>query len=235
MIVRRAHDGVQLITQPDHAHLARRIMEHCVVLQSRPRRDAILRAIGEHDNGWEEADAAPILDPDTGTAVDFINAPLRVRHGVWPRGISRLASDPWAGALVAHHALTVYERFRADTTWTPFFAEMEAERNTRLHASGLSLDDLAGDYPFLRLADLISLTFCTGSVSEERFRDWTIRLVDSSVIIRPDVFGGTTIPFEVQAKEIPEQRCRSDSELRDVVEKADTIMLRGEIRGIAAL
>jgi hypothetical protein len=200
------------------------------VLESRPRRYAILRAIGEHDNGWEEADAAPIVDPNTGTAIDFVNAPLRVRQGVWPRGISRLASDPWAGALVAHHALTAYERFRADATWMSFFAGMEAERGTLLRASGLSLDDLASDYPFLRLADLISLAFCTGSVGEERFRDWTIRLVDSSITVRPDVFGGATVPFEVRAREIPNQAFGLDAELRAACETANTIMLRGNIR-----
>jgi len=110
VIVRRVHDAIQLITQPDHAHLARTIMEHCVPLAARRRRDAILHAIAEHDNGWAEEDAAPTVNPTTGTVVDFVSAPLSVRHAVWPRGIARLADDPWAAALVAQHALTVYDR-----------------------------------------------------------------------------------------------------------------------------
>lgn len=38
MIVRPAEPGCVLITQPDHAQLARRIMEHCVSLVENPVR-----------------------------------------------------------------------------------------------------------------------------------------------------------------------------------------------------
>ena len=77
MIVRSVHDRVQLITQPDHAYLARTIMEHCLPLASHPRRDAILHAIAEHDNGWAEEDAAPTVNPATGHVVDFVSVPVR--------------------------------------------------------------------------------------------------------------------------------------------------------------
>src|SRR2546427_79192 len=144
---------VQLITQPDHAHLARTIMEHCVPLAARPRRAAVLHAIAEHDNGWAEEDAAPTVNPNTGTVVDFVSAPLSVRHAVWPRGIARLADDPWAAALVAQHAITVYDRFRPEAEWTSFFAEMEAARDAMLHTSGIPPGDLASDYVFVRVGD----------------------------------------------------------------------------------
>jgi len=111
VIVRPGPGVLQLITQPDHAHLARRIMERSVPLAARPRRDQILHAIAEHDNGWAEEDAAPTVDPRTGSVVDFISAPLSVRHGVWPRAIARLTADPWAAALVAQHAITVLRPF----------------------------------------------------------------------------------------------------------------------------
>ena len=61
-------------------------MEHSVALSGRPRRDSILHAIGEHDNGWAEADGSPTVDPESGDVMDFVSAPLSVRHGVWPRG-----------------------------------------------------------------------------------------------------------------------------------------------------
>src|SRR5262245_38554058 len=125
MIVRPSPDGIHLITQPDHAHVARTIMEHCVPLANNPRRDAILHAVGEHDNGWTDEDAAPTVNPDTGEVIDFVNAPLAVRHSVWPRGVARLGNDPWAAALVAQHAVTVYDRFRSDAAWSTFFGQME--------------------------------------------------------------------------------------------------------------
>src|SRR3954463_4207109 len=105
MIVRTYRDRLQLITQPDHAQLARRIMEHCVALADHPRRNAIMLAIAEHDNGWAEPDAAPTVDLSTGRIADFITAPTAVRQGAWPRAVARLAHSPWAAALVANHAV----------------------------------------------------------------------------------------------------------------------------------
>ena len=231
MIVRAVRDGVQLITQPDHAHLARTIMEHCVALAARPRRAAILQAIGEHDNGWAEEDAAPTVNPETGQVADFVGVRLSVRHAVWPRGVARLADDPWAAALVAQHALTVYDRFRSEAEWTPFFDTMAAARDAMLRASGLSLDDLATDYPFVRLADLISLTFCTGWRDEQRFGDWTVQLAGTRVIVTPDAFGGAEISIEINAREIRNQPYRSDEELRHALSDAKATTLRGEVAG----
>jgi hypothetical protein len=231
MIVRPVDDVVQLITQPDHAHLARRIMEHCVPLAARGRRDTILRAIGEHDSGWDQADAAPTVNPNTGAVVDFVSAPLSVRHGVWPRAVARLADDPWAAALVAHHAVTVYDRFRPDGEWTAFFVEMEAARDAMLHTSGLPFDDLVADYAFVRLADLISLTFCVGWTDEQRFSGWTIQLSGARVVVTPDVFDGAEIPIAITAREIRNQPFRSDAELRAALAGGNATTLRGAVVG----
>ena len=231
MIVRPVDDGPQLITQPDHAHLARTIMVHCVPLAARPRRDAILHAIGEHDNGWAEEDAAPPVNPHPGSVADFVSVPLSVRHRVWPRGVARLADDPWAAALVAQHALTVYDRFRSDARWTPFFDEMAVARGAMLRASGMPLDDLEADYPFVRLADLISLTFCAGWADEQRFGDWTVQLFGTRVVVSPDPFGGVVIPIEINAKEIRHRQFRSDAELWDALSEDSTTTLRGEVSG----
>ena len=74
-------------------------MEHHVPLAGQVRRDVILETIAEHDNGWAEEDAAPSVNPETGRIYDFVNAPLNVRHRVWPRAVARLEEDPWAAAL----------------------------------------------------------------------------------------------------------------------------------------
>ena len=194
-------------------------MQQCVPLASRTRRNAILHAIAEHDGGWAEEDAAPIVNP-AGDVVDFVTAPLSIRHGVWPRGVSRLAGDPWAAGLVAEHAVTVYDRFRSDAEWTSFFAQMEAARDAMVRASGIPIDDLAGDYGFVRLGDLISLTFCTGWADEQRFGEWTVRLSGSRVVITPNAFGGDEIPIQITARVIPAQRFRSDADVREAVSRA---------------
>ena len=231
MIVRRVGAGAELMTQPDHAQLARTIMDHCVPLRARPRRGAILHAIAEHDNGWAEEDAAPTIDTVTGTVADFTTVPLSVRHAVWPRGIARLADDPWAAALVAQHALTVYDRFRGDDAWRSFFATMEEARDTLLRACGRSLGDLAADYPFLRLGDLISLAFCTGFTDVQRFGGWTVQFSGTRVAVTPDPFGGATIPVAISARMIHRHAFGSDAELHDALRHASSTILRGEVAG----
>lgn len=229
MIVRTLPDRIQLITQPDHAQLARRIMEHCVPLGARSRRDTILLAIGEHDNGWAEEDAEPAVGPASGRITDFISAPLAVRHRVWPRAVGRLAGAPWAAALVAQHAITVYSRFRQELEWTPFFDEMTAARDAMLRAGDGSLDDLVADYAFVRLGDLISLVFCTDGMDEQRFDDWTVRRSGSHVLVVPDLFGGATIPVEITTQEIENRPLRSNAELRDALSHARIVTLRGRV------
>jgi hypothetical protein len=232
MIVRVRDDRIQLITQPDHAHLARTIMERCVELAGRPRRDAILLATGEHDNGWDVEDAAPAFDPTTGAVVDFVGASLRVRQTVWPRALARLAGDPWAAALVAHHACIAYSRFRPDAEWAAFFSEMEAARDAMLRASGMPLGELVDDYSFVRLGDLISLAFCTGHSDTQRFNDWTIQLCGTRVAVAPDPFGGAEISIAITVREIGCQPLRSEAELRGALTAATSTTLRGTVAGV---
>ena len=120
MIVRDEGSSLLLITQPDHGRLAHDIvaaMRTEAVLHGSGR-DTILLATREHDNGWLEVDAAPTVDPDTGRPYDFIAGPTRVKHELWPRGIARVAKmNPRAGALVAQHAITVYNYRAAEPGW----------------------------------------------------------------------------------------------------------------------
>lgn len=205
-------------------------MEHCLPLAARLRRGAILQAIAEHDSGWAEPDAAPTVS-NNGNVLDFVAVPLGLRHAVWPRSITRLQDDPWAAALVAQHALVVYSRFQSDSDWTAFFVEMEAARDAMLRASGMPLGDLVEDYPFLRLGDLISLAFCTGSSDAQHFGDWTVRLSGTRVVVTPDVFGGAVIAFEVKARTIRNRVYRTDAELRDALSEASMTTLLGDVTG----
>src|SRR5579862_296492 len=160
-MILRPHGATRVaITQPDHAALAGRIMKawRANGLPTNPRRDEILLAVAEHDNGWREIDAQFLRDPATGEILDFMTVSGDIKRGVWPRAIDRLSATPYAAALVAHHAAHVYSRYRTDPEWAAFFPEMEAMRD-RL----ASRDELLADYLFLRVGDLASLTFCTAA------------------------------------------------------------------------
>lgn len=228
MIVRPHDDSLLLITQPDHAHLAGDVMTRARPLAQHPRRDAILLAVREHDNGWTEPDAEPIIGP-SGDVADFISAPVAMRQGVWPRAVMRLAADPWAAALVAQHAITVYDRFRSDDAWTQFFIDMAALRDNRLARTARQLDDLIADYAFVRLGDLISLTFCTGWTTAQHYAEWTVQNHGDAVTVTPDLFGGETVRLEIEATEIPRRRYESDRDLREEIERGRRRRLSGSI------
>jgi hypothetical protein len=229
MIVRRDGSVLHLITQPDHAALAGRIMAHWAGLDSHPHHDSIFIAISEHDNGWREPDAAPSIDATTSRIHDFMTAPAAVRQGVWPRAVERLSHDPWAAALVAQHAVTVYDRFRSDREWADFFREMEAMRDRLVASTALTREQLDADYPFVRIGDLISLVYCN-KWREETYREWTFRFDRDVVTVTPDPFGGREIPFEIAAIELPDRKFASDDDLRTSLADAPRVLLTGALR-----
>jgi hypothetical protein len=233
MIVRDGGDVLHLITQPDHAALARRIMDRWIAddLPSSPRRESILRAVEEHDHGWLEVDAAPIVDATTGRIADFMTAPLSVRQGIWPRGVTRLSADPWAAALVAQHAIHVYARYTADPGWQAFFAGMATLRSKFLAESGLPLEVLLEDYRFLRLGDLISLAFCNAWTDEHHHGPYVIRCAGTHVTISPDPFGGVRIPIDVQARLLAKRRYRNDADAAGEWIAAREVRIDGGVRG----
>src|SRR5262245_46430863 len=160
MIIRRDKESVLFITQPDHAGLAAALLARWQLdeFAGHPRREAILLAVAQHDNGWIEEDAATLVD-GSGEPLDFIAAPVEVKHRIWPRAAARLDALPYAAALVAHHALTVNTQPRTDPIWRGFFEEMEAVKAGAVARAGAAGRHVEADYRFLGLADQLSLVF----------------------------------------------------------------------------
>jgi hypothetical protein len=234
MIVRSADGVLHLISQPDHAALARRIMERWAPLHGADRRHSILLAVEEHDNGWNEPDAEPSVDPATGRVFDFITIPTAAKQAVWPRGVTRLAlEDGWAAALVAQHALTIYERFRGEADWAEFFEAMTATRDTLVSQSGRTPAQLTHDYGYVRIGDLLSLVFCNLWQDEQTYDRWQFRLNDHTVTVTPDAFAGRSVPIAVTAREIRDVPYASDAELQAALRLAPRITLHGLVSGAA--
>lgn len=235
MIVRRADSSVLLISQPDHAALAARIMRRWsdAELAQSPRRDEILYAVEHHDDGWLEVDRAPIVDDRTGELLDFITAPVAVRRGIWPRGVTLLASRPYAAALVAQHAVHVYRRYREDDTWAPFFIEMESLRAHSLRAAApATLDTLVSDYRWLRTGDILSLAFCNGwTDAQHDERGGSARLTGDRLVLMPDPFGGSEVPLAVPAREMPAAPFTSAAAAAAAYARAPTTTLSGIAAG----
>jgi hypothetical protein len=236
MIVRKQDGSLLLIRQPDHAALAGRVMTawRADGLPARSSRDLVLLATTEHDNGWREVDREPMRDQASGRPLDFIGAPRPARLGVWPRGISRVAEvSAYAGALVAQHALTIYDRFSARADWRPFFDLARGQRNRLL---GLPPDDapppsFVRDYDIVRLGDLISLVFCNAWDEPVETRGYRIAVVASNVVISPDPFGGATVALSVSARVVPDCAYESDAALAEAFRNAEVIEVRGSAAG----
>ena len=233
MIVRHEPPFQLLITQPDHAALAGRIMRRWITrgLPDSPRREEILVAVDQHDNGWRDVDSAPVVDLSTGRILDFVSAPDSVRRGVWPRSVRQLSDRPYAAALVAQHAMHVYARYRGRPDWQPFFAEMEATRDSRLReAATATLSELIDDYFFVRMGDLLSLTFCNGWTERQSgVSGYLVHLVGSRLSIAPDPFDGDEVPLEVPARRLSNAPFGSESEARHAFSTASTVKLTGTV------
>jgi len=236
MIIRHGGGSLLLITQPDHAALGGRMMRRWQrdALQRSARRDEILIAVEQHDHGWSEPDASPIVDVDSGKLLDFMAVRDDVKRDVWPRAVAHLAGTPYAAALVAHHAIHVYRRYRPHPEWSAFFKEMERLRADHIRASRpLTLNELFLDYRFVRLGDLLSLTFCnawtepqTGDDNQFQFR------LDGDVLrVSPDPFAGAEIPFEIDARQLPDRAYSSSDDAATAFAAAPIVTLRGALIG----
>jgi hypothetical protein len=234
MIVRPSSRGViHLITQPDHAALARRIMEHWQPLAEERRRETILHAVRHHDWGWGQPDADPDID-DEGRIQDFVKVDTDVRQGVWPRSVANLeGDDAWSAALVAHHAVTVYSRFRDEPDWAGFFTGLSAERDRLVKRAGRNPEDLLADYHYVRLGDLLSLAFCTTTMDDLRYQHWRVRVKDDRVVVSPSALDVPELAIEVRAVELPDRRFDSRQDLRDAIARAPREILAGEVAGQA--
>jgi hypothetical protein len=208
VIIRPSATDLLLITQPDHAVLAGVLMSAWQAdgLFESPHRAAILLATTHHDDGWLNEDAAPIVDEQTGMLLDFIHAPETVRQRVWPVAVQRLADTPYAAALVAHHAISVYERHRHNRAWQPFFAGMEAIRDRHVRsAAPATLSDLERDYFFVRMGDLLSLAICNGWTEPQHHEAYDFLYDRDRLTISPDPFG-LALSLSVRARCLPNRR-----------------------------
>ena len=198
-----------------------------------PRKASILHAIEQHDCGWAEFDAAPVIDPATGRLLDFTEVPDEVKRATSSRGIPPLAPDTYAAALAAQHRLHVYRRYADDSAWQAFFVEIAQMRDSYLRAAGVaSLDELLRDYHLVRAGDLASLAFCNGWPDTEGDGcGYAMHLDGTALIIRPDPLGGRTIDIDIEARVVPNTPFRSAAEASAAVACAPVVTLRGTVRG----
>jgi hypothetical protein len=116
MIIQEHGDQLILIRQTDHATLsgyfARALGNKSF---SRPEPfESFCLAAAEHDNGWNEWELLPQIDPKTFTPYNFMSIPTEEHIALYQRGIERVVRvDRYAGLLVSMHCAGLYDRTRA--------------------------------------------------------------------------------------------------------------------------
>ena len=116
MIIQEQGDHLVLIRQTDHAVLAghfARELGNDAFAPPQPQESFVLAAI-EHDNGWNEWELLPEIDPVTFLPYSFMSIPTSEHIELYQRGIERVVKvDHYAGLLVSMHCLGLYDRTRA--------------------------------------------------------------------------------------------------------------------------
>lgn len=206
VIVRPLADGWLVVRQADHARLAGEMIAllRDPELVAHARRNELLRAVAEHDNGWWEEDAAPRFDPGTGGPLDFRRLPTPTRHEIWLRGIERYAAEaPYAAALIAGHCLRVLPPAASEPGREEFRASATARRDELLVAADWTLDEATRDDRWLRLGDELSLAAATADATLVALPGWRLAVeeLENRIELRLAPFpwsGALTLRLEVR-------------------------------------
>jgi hypothetical protein len=219
VIVRRSGGELALVCQSDHARLAADLLAlfRLPELAAHPRRDALLGAVADHDNGWWEVDAAPRADPSTGRPVDFLAVADDLRRELWERGIARFAAeDPGRAAQIAAHFLRLFAARGTESDWAALLDRQRAGLAGLLERSGRTPAELAADDRWLELADQLSLLACSGSILPLAVAPWRAEVAETpaGIELRLDPFplAGTTV-LALRERRIEDRPYRRDAEL----------------------
>ena len=222
MIVAVADDRLLVITQNDHAHFASELLSlwRTDGLPEHPRRRELLFAAREHDNGWREADAAPICRA-TGQPHDFMTVPRELRWEIWHRGTARfVTSEPYAALLILRHALHLHRSHRGDEAWDDVLQAWQRIESQLLEQHAFDPAAVELDYRWIDLSDELSLAACNrwtdplvahGIRAELRTANDSI-LEGNTLFLDPFPLAGTTT-LKIACRLIPDRAYDGDVDL----------------------
>jgi len=116
MIIQEQGDHLIVIRQTDHAVLSGYFAREAGNENfARPEPlESFQLAATEHDNGWNEWELQPRIDPVTFLPYSFMSVPTQEHIDLYQRGIERVVKvDRYAGLLVSMHCAGLYDRTRA--------------------------------------------------------------------------------------------------------------------------
>jgi hypothetical protein len=116
MILHEENNEVVIIRQTDHALLSGFFArEWGNELFTRPEPFESFRlAVAEHDNGWQDWEVLPKIDPATFLPYSFMSIPTEDHIALYQHGLERILKvDHYAALLASMHCALLYDRTRA--------------------------------------------------------------------------------------------------------------------------
>jgi hypothetical protein len=176
MIVRDAGSAWQIVLQTDHADLSAAFARTWA--DPGPRHDSLVVATERHDDGWAVWEQAPMVDPETGAPVNFLDVQVLSHLAFYRAAIAAVTEeDAYAGLLVSMHGAGIYRRrYGLDPGLKltfedavreqveAFVAEQEGAVERRAAEAGVDEERRRADYELLQLYDRLSLYFCMRDV-----------------------------------------------------------------------
>ncbi len=221
IVVPENTDRWLLVTQGDHARFAAQLLAswRTPPPQRLPDFEELLFAVREHDNGWREIDAAPLLHPEGDRPHDFMTLPEPERRALWERGTARYAAHhPLASLVITEHALHLLgESEGSSGSSSP--TDLAERRTELIEQTGCPDTELANLYHWLALVDWLSLVACNRW--PEPFERGGLRGVwlDGCLQLEPFPLAGATT-FELPVRSIPRCRYAGDGALGTAVMSA---------------
>jgi Protein of unknown function (DUF3891) len=176
MIVRDRGDDWQVVLQTDHADLAGDFARAWA--EPGPRHDSLGLAAERHDDGWAVWEQAPMVEPETGRPLNFLDVGVPAHLAFYRACIAAVSEqDRYAGLLVSMHGAGIYQqRYGRDPGLglaqaeahrelvDGFVDEQETGYTERIAETGVDEEQRWADYELLQLYDRLSLYFCMREV-----------------------------------------------------------------------
>jgi hypothetical protein len=221
MIVRDRGDDWQVVLQIDHEDLSGAFARAWA--DRGARHGGLEIAAARHDDGWAVWERAPVVEPESGKPVNFLDVDISSHLAFYRACIAAVTEqDPYAGLLVSMHGAGIYrQRYGRDPALglsraaaaqelvDAFVAEQEGGYESRVAEVGVSDDERWRDYELLQLYDRLSLYFCMRDVESDgaepvELQGYTLELLAPwRVRMSPYPFGGSPASFELVRRVMP--------------------------------
>jgi hypothetical protein len=226
MIVRDRGGSWQVVLQTDHADLSAAFARAWNERGS--RHESLVLATERHDDGWAVWEQAPLVEPETGKPVNFLDVQVPAHLAFYRACIAAVTDqDPYAGLLVSMHGSGIYRhRYGSNPelqlTFAPdherlvdaFVEEQEARYPERVSAAGVSDEEQWADYHRLQYYDRLSLYFCmrdAESGDPGEIRDYRLEpLGPWHVSIDPYPFEEEPARFSLLRRVVPKRMRKQD-------------------------